>query len=62
MMSRLVLRMFVLSVVVSSAALSIGCESAVGVGIGVGNPYGGYGSYGPWGPGTVITGGPVVLN
>ena len=53
MTTRCMTRMMALLAVVLVAAFASGCEATVGVGIGVGypyGPYGGYPGYGPWGP------------
>ena len=59
MTSRMFRRILALIAIVAITSMSVGCETAVGVGLTVGAPYGPYGPYGPWGPGTVYIGGPV---
>lgn len=57
MSTRALIRCAGLLFAVTLALLAAGCEATVGVGIGVGYPYGPYG--GPWGP--YGPGGPVFV-
>jgi hypothetical protein len=67
MTSRFMTRLLMLLLVATLAAFTSGCEAVVGVGVGVGYPYGPYGPYGgyggyrpPWGRVGGWVGGPVL--
>ena len=61
MISRLAGRVLLFVALAAVSVLSVGCDGGtVGVGIGVGYPYGPYDPSGPWGPTTTWIGGPVI--